>query len=94
VEGPRRDPFDPRQGVAEADFYQLHAYARQYGALNNVLLYPVTAGRALDVHRGGAEHHRLRVAFVDVSRDLARSRDATVPYLRRGSSRVAEGRVP
>jgi len=78
-----RDPFDSRQGVAEADLYQLHAYARQYGAPNNVLLYPVTAAsRPRTYAVEGAEHHRLRVAFVDVSRDLSRSREATVTDLR------------
>jgi 5-methylcytosine-specific restriction enzyme subunit McrC len=77
-----RDPFDPRQGVAESDLYQLHAYARQYGAPNNALLYPATAGtRAQTYTVEGAEHHRLRIAFVDVSRDLSRSREATLREL-------------
>lgn len=91
-----RDTFDARQGVAEADLYQLHAYARQYGASNNVLLYPATAGsRARSYTVEGAEHHRLRVAFVDVSRDLARSRQSTVAELREAVlAGTAEGGVP
>lgn len=78
-----RDPFDSRQGVAEADLYQLHAYARQYGAPNNVLLYPATAASHPRTYTvDGADHHRLRVAFVDVSRDLSRGRESTVRDLR------------
>jgi 5-methylcytosine-specific restriction enzyme subunit McrC len=35
---------DARLGVSEADFYQMHAYARRYGCGRVVLVYPQTAG--------------------------------------------------
>jgi 5-methylcytosine-specific restriction endonuclease McrBC regulatory subunit McrC len=40
-----------RNGVAEADLYQLYAYARRYGCARSVLLYPHTNGlEASDFH--------------------------------------------
>lgn len=79
-----QDPWAPRQGVAAADLYQLHAYARQYACAHSVLLYPKTERCAsADYTVVGAPEHRLRIAFLDVSRDLATERLATLQELRR-----------
>lgn len=78
-----RDPSDRSQGVQPADLYQLHAYARRYACPNNVLLYPLVAGGRDRIWLvEDAEGHRLRVAFVDVSRDLATDPNSTVRELR------------
>ncbi len=57
---------------SEADVYQLHAYARRYDCPENVLLFPKTAGAQREVLtlEGGELGTRVRVEFLDISRDI------------------------
>ncbi len=62
-------------GVAEADMYQMHAYAMRYDCPRVVLLYPQTAGiSALATREFAIEHDpskRVVVATVDIRGDIA-----------------------
>ncbi|WP_086619708.1 McrC family protein [Erythrobacter tepidarius] len=66
------DPLDRKQGVSQADVYQLMAYARLYRTAELMLLYPGKPGqgcaeRAQFGIAGGRE--RLRIATADISLD-------------------------
>ena len=71
---------DPKQGVSQADVYQMMAYGRLYGCGRLTLLYPHHAGLGatagiLAAHIVAASDHRLETATIDVtvSRDLMQS---------------------
>tara|TARA_R110001599_G_scaffold261569_1_gene461983 strand:+ start:1588 stop:2325 length:738 start_codon:yes stop_codon:yes gene_type:complete len=66
------DPLAKKHGIAQADVYQLMAYARLYECDQLMLLYPATPGmeggeRTAFGMAGG--HERLSIATVDISRD-------------------------
>lgn len=74
------DEEERKQGVAQADIYQMLGYAKRYGVRDVVLLYPYQAGvnvergvrrhfRILDGHPGTTEQF-IHVASVDLT-DLA-----------------------
>lgn len=69
---------------SEADVYQLHAYARRYECPESVLLFPKSAGAQRQVFslEGTELGARLRVEFLDVSRDLVVDRAGLVEELR------------
>ena len=69
---------------AEADVYQLHAYARRYECPENVLLFPRSAGAQRQVFNleGSKLGVRLRVEFLDITRDLADDRTGLLEELR------------
>ena len=69
---------------SEADVYQLHAYARRYECPENVLLFPKTSAAQRSVFRlDGIEHDtRVRIEFLDVSRDLSADRAGLIEELR------------
>ncbi|HEX8096666.1 MAG TPA: hypothetical protein VF507_01465, partial [Pyrinomonadaceae bacterium] len=62
-------------GIAPADFYQMHAYARRYHSPHVLLLYPQTADTAaplrarFTLHDGGA----ITAATVNLQVSLARA---------------------
>lgn len=63
---------DPKQGVSQADVYQMIAYGRLYRCERLMLLYPHHAALAerdgvISEHRVTASDHRLAIATVDVS---------------------------
>ena len=65
-----RDPLDRKQGVSQADVYQLMAYARLYPTRELMLLYPGVPGEPCGERKpfgmaGGSE--RLAIATIDVS---------------------------
>jgi 5-methylcytosine-specific restriction enzyme subunit McrC len=66
------DDEDPKNGVSQADVYQLYAYAMRYDCDNNILLYPQIAGvKSRDYQVDGEMSHKcLKVRFVDLSYDL------------------------
>jgi len=68
-----RDVEDARNGVGQADLYQLYAYATRYKCLDNVLLFPRVEGVTPKSYRIDGGDGRLRVEFVDVSCDLRRN---------------------
>ena len=67
------EPFEGKGGVSQPDVYQMMAYSRLYRCRDLMLLYPSRPDegdgerKAFGLH-GGAE--RLRIAQVDVSRDV------------------------
>ncbi len=66
-------PDDPKQGVSQADVYQLMAYARLYRCRELMLLYPTAPGGKGGVRRNYGIHggpERLRIAAVDVARTV------------------------
>jgi 5-methylcytosine-specific restriction enzyme subunit McrC len=69
---------------SEADVYQLHAYARRYDCPENVLLYPKSAGAQREVLtlEGGELGTRVRVEFLDISRDIHCDRIGLLQELR------------
>lgn len=77
-----------RQGVSRDDLFQLFAYAHNYRAQHNVLLYPQPAGEVdvqvfdLPVREGGESPQQIHARFVDLNRDLRASRKALVGELR------------
>lgn len=79
------DAEDRKNGVSQADVYQLYAYANRYGCRNNVLLYPrVTGVTAKDYILDGDESsRRIRVEFVDLSVDLRQDPEPLKAALRR-----------
>lgn len=63
---------DPKQGVSQADVYQMMAYGRLYGCNRLTLLYPHHAALGpspgiLAVHRVTASDHQLEAATVDIA---------------------------
>jgi len=71
-------------GVSLTDVYQLYAYASRYACDDTILLYPGAPGRdaATYLLEGGPGARRLRIEFIDLSRDLRRQRDAVCRDLR------------
>ncbi|WP_293881423.1 hypothetical protein [Sphingomonas sp.] len=64
---------DPKQGVSQADVYQMMAYGRLYGCVRLTLLYPHhdalgSKNGILAPHRINGSDHRLEVATIDVAR--------------------------
>jgi len=59
------------QGVSGGDLYQLFAYAKRYDSPDNVLLYPkVPTGSRKTYFVDDESEKRVRIEFVDVSRDI------------------------
>lgn len=79
------DPSYSHDGVAQGDIYQMYAYAVHYGCSEAVLLYPAVDGvsaRSLAfVGPPAPLGTRIRVAFMDVRRDLLRERWRSVEEL-------------
>ncbi|MBT0651542.1 McrC family protein [Geomobilimonas luticola] len=66
------DAEDAKNGVSQADIYQLYAYAHRYECPDNILLFPYVDGvsRKSYVIQGNYCNHRIRVEFVKLNRDL------------------------
>jgi 5-methylcytosine-specific restriction enzyme subunit McrC len=79
----KSDAEDRRNGVAQADLYQLYAYATRYKCPRSVLLYPKISGAT-----GGTftleedEATEISVAQIDLNRDLRREKAAVVADLK------------
>lgn len=70
------DEIDSRNGVQQADMYQLYAYATRYQCRNNVLLFPRISGVTSKSYLLADDAHvRLRVEFLDLSFDLRREQE-------------------
>lgn len=68
---------NPKNGVSQADIYQLFAYAKHYGCRDNILLYP----KIKDV--GPAPYclmtdkdTKIRIELIDLNRDLRRDQSS------------------
>ena len=76
--------LDKSKRPGQSDMYQLYAYATRYKAPLSILLYPKMPGLSpCDYKLDGEDHHRqVRVAFVDMNRDLRKERAQLVAELR------------
>lgn len=79
----KSDAENAKNGVSQADLYQLYAYANRYDSPDNVLLFPRVEGVSPKTYylEGGGDK-KLRLAFVDLNRDLQRDRRAFAAELR------------
>lgn len=70
----RTDAEDNRNGVSQADLYQMYAYANRYECPDNLLLFPKVPGVTNKGYllAGHGLERRLRIGFVDMSLDLRR----------------------
>ena len=81
----RRDSDDRRNGVDQADVYQMFAYAMSFRSRDNILLYPRVEGvtpKEYYVSDHGLTR-RIRVETVDLDCNLARSWPTVVKQLQR-----------
>jgi 5-methylcytosine-specific restriction enzyme subunit McrC len=99
----KRQGDDPRHGVAQADIYQMMAYAQVYGCARMLLLYPHYAGLGRDAgmvseHRiNGTDDVRIAVATLSladptqVAERLAGLVECAIGETSAGDVRVAAG---
>lgn len=91
---------DPRvhYGVAQADLYQLFAYAMRYRCPDNILLFPAAPGvdlAALDCKIPELSvEHRIRVATINLNRDLKKSKAELITEIKTGLAAQAYSAVP
>lgn len=78
------DAEDPRNGVNQADIYQLYAYANRYQCSHNILLFPQVKGATPKSYSldGNPCRTYLSVRYVDLGFDLLRGQDRFVEQLR------------
>ena len=71
-------------GAAQADLYQLYAYAHRYRSPDNVLLYPAVPGATAKRYRleGEEKETTIRIEFLNLNRDLLEEREAVKAELR------------
>jgi 5-methylcytosine-specific restriction enzyme subunit McrC len=77
------DIEDRENGVAEADMYQIFAYATKFESEDSVLLYPAVAGvtpKEYDASDPG-KSRKIRVETIDLNYDLARNNLLTIQQL-------------
>lgn len=81
---PKSDAQDRKNGILSADMYQLYAYAHRFNSPDNVLLYPAVGGATpKKYHLYETEHSgRLRIEFLNVTRDLYAMRTELIEDLR------------
>lgn len=73
----KSDSEDSKNGVSQADLYQLYAYAHRYNSPDNVLLYPKVEGVTAKAYRlDGEDDKQIRIEFIDLNRDLRREKKA------------------
>jgi 5-methylcytosine-specific restriction enzyme subunit McrC len=72
------DEEDSKNGVSQADIYQLYAYAHRYECPDNILLFPYVDGVSAKSYRieGQYCNHKIRVEFVRLNRDLRKDGEA------------------
>lgn len=71
----KADAEDRKNGVSQADMYQMYAYATRFDCNDVVLLYPDTGDVTPKSYRlPGDEAKRIRVAVIDLHRDLQKER--------------------
>lgn len=79
----KSDAEDSKNGVSQADVYQLYAYAHRFDSPDNVLLFPGVPGvspKRYHLHEDAPR--RIRVEFLDLDRDLHRERADLLGELR------------
>jgi 5-methylcytosine-specific restriction enzyme subunit McrC len=78
------DRDDTKNGVAEADLYQVFAYATRFDSKDNILLYPAVEGVTPKEYEisDRAKVRRIRIETVNLNHDLARNRAVIVQQLK------------
>jgi 5-methylcytosine-specific restriction enzyme subunit McrC len=78
-----RDAEDTKNGVAEADMYQVFAYAARFDSKDNILLYPAVEGVTPKEYEisDRTKVRRIRIETVNLNHDLARNRAVIVQQL-------------
>lgn len=76
---------DRKNGVLQADIYQLYAYSQRYQCENNILLFPLVADVTPKSYRpdGFDTPNRLRVEFVDLNYNLRINRNRLIDNLQK-----------
>lgn len=73
----KTDLEDSKNGVLQADMYQLYAYATRYNCPDNILLFPHVDGIAAKSYTlDDNPKTRLRICTVSLNRDLRMEREA------------------
>jgi 5-methylcytosine-specific restriction enzyme subunit McrC len=72
------DAENSKNGVSQADIYQLYAYAHRYECPENVLLFPHVNGisRKSYIIEGNYCSHKIRVESIKLNRDLRKDGEA------------------
>ena len=69
------NPENWKNGVSQADLYQLYAYAKQYECPDNVLLYPyIDKSTPKTYCIFGDEEKKIRIEFVNLNRNLIKEK--------------------
>lgn len=72
----KSDIEDSKNGVSQADMYQMFAYAKQYKSERNILLFPKVQGvTEKDYYVEGEEDKGIRVSFVNLNRNLIKEKN-------------------
>ncbi len=81
----KRDSEDSKNGVSQADLYQLFAYAHRYESPDNVLLYPQVEGVTAKSYSldGDDAGKSIRIELIDLNRDLLKEKLAFKADLQR-----------
>jgi len=78
------DKEDAKNGVSQADLYQLYAYATRYESPDSILLYPKVQGVSPKIYYlEGDTSKRIRTEHVDLGRDLFKEKESFKGDLRR-----------
>ena len=80
----KSDQEDTKNGVSQADIYQLYAYAHRYECPDNVLLFPMVDGVTPETYLipDSSPRKRLRIAFIDMNRDLRKNKEGLITDLK------------
>jgi len=71
----KSDEEDSKNGVSQADIYQLYSYAHRYKCPENILLFPHVDGvspKSYTIKEGYCSH-KIRIEFVKLNRDLRKN---------------------
>lgn len=92
---PKADAEDVKNGIPQADMYQLYAYAHRFQSPDNLLLYPAVAGASAKSYilQDTVMPSRLRVEFLDLNRDLRKERATLLNDIRRILGTSAAGLI-
>jgi 5-methylcytosine-specific restriction enzyme subunit McrC len=72
----RKDIEDSKNGVSQADMYQIFAYAKQYNSSKNIMLFPKVQGvTAKDFYVDGEEEKQISISFVNLNRNLFKEKN-------------------
>ncbi|MBN2719437.1 MAG: McrC family protein [Deltaproteobacteria bacterium] len=81
------DGSAPKQGVSQADMYQLYAYSQRFDCPVNILLYPAANGVKSESYavesRFGVSPKRINVETINLNRSLIHSTEQVIQDLRK-----------